>query len=182
MPDGDGRGWYGDSKRHAEAAKKANEGRLRSVWRTARGGLGAVGTGLRMVVTGGKRAGGFLRRQVSGTRRNLGRGWDYLTFDAMLPPSITGTIQWFIETIPKLLGLRSTKPWQQVGAALSVIGVAVLATVLTGGFLIATVVIVAGLGSMGVVRFVPAVNDKWNKWRAALPVKDDYDVPRWKRD
>lgn len=124
----------------------------------------------------------FLLEQARGTWSNAGRGWDYLTFDNLLPPSITGTIQWFIETMPKLLGLRSTKPWQQVGAAMSVIGVALLATVLTGGFLIATVVIVAGLGSMGVIRFVPAVNEKWNEWRAAMPVKDDYDVPRWKRD
>lgn len=135
-----------------------------------------------MIFTLPLRGARFLLDQARGTRQNADRGWDYLTFDAMLPPSITGTIQWFIETIPKLLGLRSTKPWQQVGAALSVIGVAILATVLSGGFLIATVVIVAGLGSMGLVRFVPAVNDRWNKWRAALPVRDDYDVPRWKRD
>jgi len=124
----------------------------------------------------------FLGAQARGTWQNLGRGWDYLTFDNILPPSITGTIQWFIETIPKLLGIRSTSPWQQVGAAVSVIGFALLATVLSGGWLIGTVVIVAGLGSIGFVRVVPAVNDKWNEWGAALPIKNDYDVPRWKRD
>lgn len=125
---------------------------------------------------------GLLIRQARGTRRNADRGWDYLTFDNMLPPSIVGTIQWFVETTPKLVGLRDTKPWQQVGAALSLIGFALLATFLTGGFLIATVGIVTALGAVGIVRFVPAVNDKWNEWRAALPVKDDYDVPRWRRD
>ncbi len=68
------------------------------------------------------------------------------------------------------------------GAALSVIGFAFLAAFLSGGWLIGTVVIVAALGSVGIVRFVPAVNDKWEEWTAALPIKNDYDVPRWKRD
>lgn len=145
-------------------------------------GLGRLWSVLRMLLAlpvGGFR---FLLAQGRGTWQNLGRGWDYLTFDNLLPPSITGTIQWFIETIPKLLGIRSTSPWQQVGAAVSVIGVALLATVLSGGYLIATVVLVMGLGSIGFARFVPAVNDKWNEWTAALPIKNDYDVPRWKRD
>lgn len=124
----------------------------------------------------------FLVGQARGTWDNVGRGWDFLTFDNILPPSITGTIQWFIEMVPKLLGLRSTSPWQQVGAAISVIGVALLATFLSGGLLIGTVVLVAGLGSFGIVRFVPAVNERWTEWRAALPVKEDYDVPRWQRD
>ncbi len=124
----------------------------------------------------------FLVGQARGTWDNTGRGWDYLTFDNLLPPSITGTIQWFIETIPKLLGLRDTKPWQQIGAAASLIGFALLATFLTGGWLIGTVVIVAALGSVGAVRFIPAVNDQYKEWRAALPIKNDYDLPRWKRD
>jgi len=124
----------------------------------------------------------FLVDQARGTRRNAGRAWDYLTFDNILPPSLVDLGQWLIETFPKLLGIRSTSPWQQVGAALSVIGFALLATFLSGGWLIGTVVIVAALGSVGIVRFVPAVNDKWEEWTAALPIKRDYDVPRWKRD
>jgi len=124
----------------------------------------------------------FLLVQARGTWRNVGRGWDYLTFDNILPPSLVDLGQWLIETFPKLLGIRSTSPWQQVGAALSVIGFAFLAAFLSGGWLIGTVVIVAAFGSIGVVRFVPAVNDKWEEWTAALPIKRDYDVPRWKRD
>jgi len=124
----------------------------------------------------------FLVYQARGTRRNVGRGWDYLTFDNILPPSLVGLGQWLIETMPKLAGIRSTTPWQQVGAALSVIGFAFLAAFLSGGWLIGTVVIVAALGSIGIIRFVPAVNDKWEEWTAALPIKRDYDVPRWKRD
>lgn len=145
-------------------------------------GLSRVGSLLMLLAALPFRGGRFLLEQARGTRENAGRAWDYLTFDNILPPSIRDLIQWIIEIVPKLFGVRDTSPWQQVGAALSVIGFAFLATVLTGGWLIATVVIVAGLGSMGLIRFVPAVNDRWNKWRAALPVKDDYDVPRWKRD
>ena len=145
-------------------------------------GLGWLASMLWMLVMLVPRGFQFLVGQARGTWDNAGRGWDYLTFDNILPPSITGTIQWFIETIPKLLGLRDTTPWQQIGAAASLIGFALLATFLTGGWLIGTVVIVAALGSVGIVRFVPAVNDQYQEWRAALPIKNDYDVPRWKRD
>lgn len=147
-----------------------------------KGGLGRMASALWMLLMLPYRGLNFLVAQARGTWENVGRGWDYLTFDNLLPPGITGTIQWFIETIPKLLGIRSTSPWQQVGAAASVIGVALLATVLSGGWLIGTVVIVAAFGSIGLIRFVPAINDKYEEWRAALPIKSDYDVPRWKRD
>jgi len=131
-----GRGWYGDSKRHAEAAKKANEGRLRTAWRSIKGAAGVLANGVRMLGAGARRAGGFFRRQVTGTRRNLGRAWEYLTFDELLPPSI------------------------RVG----------------------TVIIVIALGSIGVARLIPAVNEEYGEWIAALPIKNDYDLPRWKRD
>jgi hypothetical protein len=178
MTDGKGRGWYGDEEGHREAAKQAqqeSQSRLRDF-------TTQTWTLLVFMVALPFRGLAVLVKQARGTWQNTERGWDYLTFDNMLPPSIVGTIQWFIETIPKLFGLRDTKPWQQVGAALSLIGFALLATFLSGGWLIGTVVIVAALGSFGIVRFVPAVNDRWQAWRAALPVKDDYDVARWKRD
>lgn len=155
---------------------------LQSGLGTARRGVGAVarlGGRLLMLPVGGLR---FLARQASGTRRNAGRAWDYLTFDNLLPPSIVDLGQWGIETLPKLLGIRDTSPWQQLGAAITVIGVAFLATVLSGGLLIGTVVVVAGFGLIGLARFIPVVNDGWNGWTEALPIKRDYDVPRWKRD
>lgn len=155
---------------------------LRSARQSAGSALGYVGKGLRGMGSRLRGAGSFVRRQISGTRRNLGRAWAYLTVDEILPPSIRGTIQWFIETIPKLLGIRSTTPWQQIGAAASVIGVALLATFLTGGLLIGTVAIVLGFGAIGAARLVPAFNERYSDWAAALPIKNDYDVPRWKRD
>lgn len=127
-------------------------------------------------------SGRWAGRQLRGTWRNLGRAWDNLTFDRLLPPSIVDTIQFGIETIPKLFGLRDTRPWQQVGAAITLVGVALLATVLSGGFLIATLVVVLALGLVGVVRLVPVVNDQWRGFRDALPIKDDYDLARWRRD
>ncbi len=153
--------------------------RLSASWRSVRG---AIGSGLRVAASGTRRFGGFLRRQVSGTRRNLGRAWNYLTFDRLLPPSIRDMIQWTIEMIPKLLGIRSTTPWQQIGASISIVGFALLATFLTGGLLIGTVAVVLGLGAIGVARLVPAVDEEYSEWMAALPIKRDYDLPRWKRD
>lgn len=176
MPSKDkGRGWYGEPERHAKAAKKANEGRLR---RAARGVAGVVGTVLSIPMM----LLGFLGRQAAGTWRNLGKAWNYLTFDNILPPSIRDLIQWIIETIPKLFGIRGTKPWQQVAAASMVILFALLATVLSGGLLIGTVIIVGFFAFVGIVRHVPWFNEKWNQATGVLPIKRDYDVPRWRRD
>lgn len=176
MPGKDkGRGWYGESERHAKAAKKAGEGRLRSTIRTVGSTVGAV---LRLPMT----ALGFVGAQLSGTRRNLGQAWNYLTFDNILPPSIRDLFQWMIETVPKVFGIRDTKPWQQFGAAAMVIVFALLATFFSGGLLIGTVVIVAFFGLVGIVRHVPWVNEKWNQGTGLLPIKNDYDVPRWRRD
>lgn len=171
----DGRGWYGESERHAKAAKKANQGRIRSAYR---GLAGAVKTVLAIPMA----LLGFLGRQARGTWRNFGRAWNYMTFDNVMPPSVVSLIQWFIETIPKLFGIRDTTPWQQVGAAATVIGAALLATVLSGGLLIGTVIIVTFFGFVGVIRHVPWFNDKWERATGTLPIKNDYDVPRWRRD
>lgn len=171
----DGRGWYGEPERHAEVAKDGGESRIRRAGSAIRSGIMLL---LTLPLTGL----GFLRRQASGTRRNLGKAWNYATFDNLLPPSIASVIQWFIVTIPRLLGLRETEPWEQAGAAVTVIGVALLITFLSGGLLIGTVVVVGVFGLAGLVRFVPFMNDKWTDARAALPIKDDYDVPRWRRD
>lgn len=172
---GKGRGWYGESERHAKAAKKANEGRLRR-------GLRAVKSGVGMLVRLPMQALGFLGTQLSGTWRNLGRAWNYLTFDNVLPPSIRDLFQWIIETIPKVFGVRGTKPWQQLGAAAMVIVFALLATVLSGGLLIGTVIIVGFFALVAIVRHVPWVNDQWESATGLLPIKNDYDVPRWRRD
>lgn len=125
---------------------------------------------------------GVLFRQARGTRRNAGRAWDYLTFDNILPPSVTDLIQWIIDTVPRAFGVRGWKPWHQIGASITLLLVAVFSTALTGGVLIGTVVFAGILLSIGVGRLVPAVNDEWNEWTAALPIKTDYDVPRWRRD
>lgn len=162
--------------------ERLDDGADRAVRSRLGRGLARLGMLIVMLVSLPLRGTRYLLGQARGTWLNLNRGWNYLTFDNILPPSLTGLGQWIIETTPKLLGLRNTKPWQQVAAALSVIGVALLATFLTGGFLIATVIIVAALGSIGIARHIPDANEKWNEWTAALPIKNDYDVPRWRRD
>lgn len=177
-----GKGWYGESERHSKAAKKASAGRVRSAMRMVRSGigrtLGLAGKTLMLPLT----ALGYLGNQASGTRRNLGRAWDYLTFDNLLPPSVVDLGQWAIETTPKVFGVRDTTPWQQVGAAVTVALVALLATVLSGGLLIGVLIVVGLFAVAGVVRHVPAVNQKWNAVTGVLPIKNDYDVPRWRRD
>jgi len=37
-------------------------------------------------------------------------------------------------------------------------------------------------GTIGAARLVPFVNENYEEWAAALPIKNDYDVPRWERD
>lgn len=179
---GDGRGWHGEPERHSKAAKKASDGRVRTTLRIVREGVGSVVSGLWMVLTLPVAGIRVLSRQASGTWRNIGRAWSYLTFDNVLPPSLVGLGQWTIETLPKLFGVRGTTPWQQVGAAATFIGVALLATFLSGGLLIGAVVLAAGFGLIGVWRHIPWIDDRWQGFTALLPIKRDYDVPRWKRD
>lgn len=128
------------------------------------------------------RLSGWTARQIKGTQRNAERGWAYLTLDRMLPPSIVGLIQWFIETVPNALGLRNAKPWQQVGAAITLTAVAILTTVLSGGLLIAVLVVVVILLLIGLVRFIPFINKQWENTTEKLPIENDYNVPRWSRD
>ncbi|WP_324662407.1 hypothetical protein [Haloarcula sediminis] len=173
---------YDGAKKRGNRVRQSTGGWLRRGMMALRSGLGRLWGLVLALLLAPFRLLGFGTRQVRGTRDNVGRAWNYLTFDNVLPPSLTGLIQWFIETIPKVFGVRDTTPWQQLGAAMTVIIFAIIGTVASGGLLIGIVIGVGVLGLIGLARHVPAVNQGWNRITGKLPIRRDYDVPRWKRD
>lgn len=124
----------------------------------------------------------FAWRQVRGTGESIVGFYRWLQIDYVLPPAIRDTVQWTIQIIPEAMGLRDTSKYRQVSSAVVVLAVAFLSTLLTGGLAIAIYVGAAVLLGIGLGRFVPAVNKGWKGFRERLPVKDDYDVPRWSRE
>lgn len=180
MPDG--RGWHGDEEGHRKAAKKAERGRFASaavaLWAYV---VFLLWLPVRLLsFLHGPAA--WIGAQLRGTLANLREALGYLTRpSATLPPSVVSTLDWFTDTVPKLLGLGSTTPRGQVAAAISTIGVALLATFLTGGALVATVVAVLGFGYIGLLRMIPAVNSEYTEWRSALGL-DRSGERQWRRE
>lgn len=182
MPDSNGRGWHGDAEGHRKAAVKANRSRIRS-------GMAAFSKGVLLLLAVPMTflalcngPGRWVRDQFIGTLANLWAAVGYFTRpEATLPPTIVSTLNWFKETAPRILGLGTTTPRKQVAATISTIGVALLATFLTGGLLAATVVIILGLMSVGFARMVPAVNSEWGKWRSALGLGGSGER-KWRRE
>lgn len=162
---------------------------LRSAWHGILGLLFVVGYvlkrsvgTLRSLFGGIGSAGMWVAKQANGTVANAERTWQYATLDRMLPPSIVDLIQWGIETTPEALGIRNVKPWQMITGATTVAGVAFVSAFFTGPIGIAAYVTAAVLFMIGVARLVPAINERWNAATSMLPIKDDYNVPRWSRD
>lgn len=124
----------------------------------------------------------FLWMQVRGTVGSVVGFVRWLQFDYVIPPAIRDTVTWVLRIVPEALGLRDTGRYRQVTSAFVLLVVAFLSTVLTGGLAIAIYVVAALLVGIGLARFVPFINDGWEKARSKLPIKDDYDVPRWSRE
>jgi len=144
--------------------------------------LAALWQGLMFLLILPFAAAGFLWRQVRGTGESLVGFYRWVQLDYVLPPAIRGTIQWTIGIVPEAMGLRDTSKYRQVSSAFVLLVVAFLSTLLTGGLAIAIYVTVAVFFGIGLGRFVPAVNRGWKSAREKLPVKDNYDVPRWSRE
>lgn len=119
--------------------------------------------------------------QIVDAGRNTVALFDYLTFDRILPPSLVDTIQFYIEAVPAALGLRGVSRERMVSAIVTLGILAVLSTVLTLGLTVAVLVALTFLLVLGLLRLFPAVNRAWKRSTGGL-VRDDYDLPRWKRD
>lgn len=174
MPD-KGRGWYGDEERHREAAKQANQGRVGAALHTL---MMLVTVPVSLIRTGGR----VLVAQLTATARRSRVFLGYITLDRLLPSGIAGAIQEVIELTPKALGVRNTPRTKQFSAAVILGILAYFATFLTGGLLIGVAVFLTVMVLVAIARNVPAIDSGWSEWTAALGLKNDYDLPGWRRD
>jgi len=153
-----------------------------SIGKRARSTGGYLASALRFVVLSPLLVARFVGRQARGTWRNIGSFYRWFTFDRVLPPAIVSTIQWFFEKTPRMLGLRGTDKNNQIAAAAVIMIVAFSSALLTAGLTLAVLAVAAMFLLFGVLRLVPAFNSLYKAGRDRVPVKDDYDIPRWDRD
>jgi hypothetical protein len=148
----------------------------------ARESAGYLWSALRLVVFSPLLVARFLARQASGTWANVVGLYRWFKFDYVLPPAVVSTLQWFFEKTPKMLGLRGTDAKWQIASAGVIVAVAFSSVLLTAGFTLAIMVAAAVFLGIGLLRLVPAFNSAYKAGRSRVPVKDDYDIPRWDRD
>jgi len=127
----------------------------------------------------------YVRGAIGQYRTFLGEVWDYATdfqIDDVLLPSIKETINWFIDLVPKALGLRNATPRQQINANIIFIAFWVTLSVITLGATFALVAAHLVLLTIGVWRWLPAFNELWSRFRAWLPIPSDIDIPLWRSE
>lgn len=118
------------------------------------------------------------REQVSGTRDNARELWDRWQLDDLLPNAIAGFLQELINLVPDALG-RSTA-YRQIAASTALIIIAVVLTPFTLGWSIVLAFPFVVTLSIGFLRLVPAINDRYRSVRGNK--LRDGDLRRWRRD
>jgi len=103
-------------------------------------------------------------------------------FDDVLPPSVIRTINWVLGLLPKALGVRNTTPRTQINANIVFIFFWGSISILSLGLTAPVILIHLILLTIGVLRWMPAFGELWNGFRSRLPIKSDYDIPRWRSE
>lgn len=115
----------------------------------------------------------------------VGNIWEFVStvqIDTMLPPSIRDPITWAMGMVPKAFGVRDTTPEEQIKASAVMMLFAILTSLLTFGATLALIAVFGITMWVGIFRWLPAFNEMWRMFRSKLPIKRDYDVPRWKEE
>jgi len=132
---------------------------------------------LRDAVSGLGSAGGWVRRQASGTASNLRGLVGYLSLDRLLPPSVVSTLQFFASTVPVALGLRGATSKEQFAGSTTLVLLAIVTSTLTLGLTLVAVAFFGVFWLISIARTVPAVNDAYESKMSLLPDTDW----RWER-
>lgn len=116
--------------------------------------------------------------QARGTGRNVRDLWRRWQLDDLLPSAIAGFIQELISLIPYALGRSSA--YRQIAASIALIIIAILLTPFTLGWSLVLAIPWAITLTIGLVRLVPAANDRYRRLRGGR--LRDRDIRRWRRD
>jgi len=118
------------------------------------------------------------QRQARGTYDNTRELVGSFTFDQVLPASIADFLSEILALIPKAAGRRGAK--SQVYSSITLILIALISTPFTLGYslLLGAPFMITLL--IGLLRLVPAANDRFQSARGDK--LRDRDVPLWRRD
>lgn len=109
--------------------------------------------------------------------------WAYVSdfaLDDVLLPSITDAVNWVFSLVPDAFGLRGATPKEQIDANIIFIFFWGTLSIASLGTTLILAAFHLMLLSIGVWRWLPAFNTLWNRFRARLPISDDYDIPFWR--
>lgn len=125
------------------------------------------------------------RAAVGQVRAFFANAWAYVRdwhLDDVLPPSIRDLLNWIFGIIPRAFGVRDTSPRSQINANLILIVFTLISAVPSLGTTLIILALWVPLLAIGIIRWLPAFNELWTRFRAALPLKDDYDIPGWRSE
>lgn len=121
--------------------------------------------------------------QIRGLMRS---SWDYFRgfrFDDVIPPSVVSTINWFIGTLPRALGVRGTTRREQINANVVLIVVTLSLSLPTAGAAAIALLLWGPLLLFAwFFRGTPAGESYWRRTRSKLRIKRDYNIPFWRSE
>lgn len=97
---------------------------------------------------------GFWTDQLRGFWRGLRETVERVKPDDVIPPSVWGTIDWFINLFPRAFGIKGDAQ-SQIYASIALIAASILSSLLTGGLTIAAVAVFSVTLFVGVARLFP---------------------------
>lgn len=126
--------------------------------------------------------GGWLRTQTVGLWAST---VDYFTgfgINETLPPSIRDNLSWIFGLLPRAAGVRDTSRREQINSNVVILFVMALSSL----FPLTTWTVAFAFIPVGLLLFAfffrgtPAGESYWRRFRAQLPIKDNYDIPLWR--
>jgi hypothetical protein len=109
---------------------------------------------------------GFWSDQLRGFGRGVRETVERVKPGDVIPPSIWGTIDWFINLFPRAVGIKGDAQ-DQIYASIALIAVSILSSVVTGGLTIAAVAIFSFTLLVGFARLFPYTDKLVRSLRAA---------------
>lgn len=146
--------------------------------------LAALVRGLLGLDVGGRASGtaDWFNRQWTGTVRRTKAMYDWFAFDAVIPPAIADQIQNLWTWTWQATGIRGNSRTSQFRAAVILALLAVLSSIISFGLTLGFVALFGAFAMLALARNVPAIGSAWTSLTNRLGLKQDYDIPRWRRD
>lgn len=127
----------------------------------------------------GKRFVASVKSTIGGTYRNFRSLFGSFTFDEALPDGVEGVINEIIYLVPTAIGVRGAK--KQVYASLTLAVLILITSVFSLGISLILLVIPMTTLAIGLIRMVPAINERYSSGLDRAGVERNPNVPLWRR-